>query len=252
MTKQEVHVSKTVRGLVVTASLSMSLLFATSASAHISIHPNAVPAGAFATLDVRVPGEQTGAHVTSVDVLFPHGFIGVDYENVPGWSVKVIEAKLAQPVEEDGEKIDTEVSQIVWTWTGPLGELQNGQFVDFPLSVAIPGGDAGKALEFRTVQRYSNGQVVRWIEPGLEDEHPSPRIDVTAHGGVLEDLAGDEAGPAAGAGGTTSGSVRPAAVASKTTSSSGNGLAIAALIAAVAALVAALLSLRLQLARRRT
>jgi uncharacterized protein YcnI len=253
MTKQEVHVSKTVRGLVVTASLSISLLFAASAAAHISIHPNAVPAGAFATLDVRVPGEEMGAHVTSVDVLFPHGFIGVDYENVPGWSVKVIEAKLAQPVEEDGEKIDTEVSQIVWTWTGPLGELQNGQFVDFPLSVAIPDGDAGKALEFRTVQRYSNGQVVRWIEPGLEDEHPSPRIDVTAHGGVLEDLAGDEAGPAAGAAAATSGSVQPAAaIASKTTSSSGKGLAIAALAVAVAALVAALLAVRLQLARRRT
>jgi uncharacterized protein YcnI len=233
--------------------LTMSLLFATSASAHISIHPNAVPAGAFATLDVRVPGEEMGAHVTSVDVLFPHGFIGVDYENVPGWSVKVIEAKLAQPVEEDGEKIDTEVSQIVWTWTGPLGQLQNGQFVDFPLSVAIPGGDAGKALEFRTVQRYSNGQVVRWIEPGLEDEHPSPRIDVTAHGGVLEDLAGDEAGPSAGAGTAASGSTpQPAVPAAKATASSSKGLAIAALIAAVAALVAALLALRLQLARRQT
>ena len=89
---------------------------------------------------MRVPGEQEGAYVTKVDVLFPQGFTGVDYENVPGWSTRVIEAKLATPIKEDGETIDTEVSQIVWTWTGPLGKVDNGQFINFPLSLAIPGG----------------------------------------------------------------------------------------------------------------
>ena len=107
-------------------------------------------------------------------------------------------AKLATPIEEDGETIDTEVSQIVWTWTGPLGKVDNGQFINFPLSLAIPDDAAGKALEFRTVQTYSNGQVVHWIDPSLTAEHPSPRINVTAKGGVIEDIAGDEAGPAAG------------------------------------------------------
>src|ERR1700684_1707619 len=86
-----------------------ALVAPASAQAHISLHPNTIPAGAFATLDVRVPGEQEGAHVTKVDVLFPSGFTGVDYENVAGWSVKVIESKLATPIEEDGETIDTEV-----------------------------------------------------------------------------------------------------------------------------------------------
>ena len=141
-----------------------ALLVPASAQAHISLHPNTIPAGAFATLDVRVPGEQEGAYVTKVDVLFPPGFTGVDYENVPGWSTKVIETKLATPIKEDGETIDTEVSQIVWTWTGPLGKVNNGQFINFPLSLAIPENTAGKALEFRTVQTYSNGQVVHWID----------------------------------------------------------------------------------------
>ena len=168
------------------------------AQAHISLHPNTIPAGAFATLDVRVPGEQEGAHVTKVDVLFPQGFTGVDYENVPGWSTKVIETKLATPIKEDGETIDTEVSQIVWTWTGPLGKVNNGQFINFPLSLAIPDNAAGRALEFRTVQTYSNGQVVHWIDPSLTAEHPSPRINVTAKGGVIQEVAGDEAGPEAG------------------------------------------------------
>jgi periplasmic copper chaperone A len=175
-----------------------SLLVPAAAQAHISLHPNTIPAGAFATLEVRVPGEQEGAHVTKVDVLFPAGFTDVDYESVPGWDAKVTDRKLATPIQAAGETIDTEVEQIAWTWTGPLGRVDNGQFIQFPLSVSIPAGASGKALEFRTVQSYSDGQIVHWIDPSLSAEHPSPRINVTAKGGVIEDLAGDEAGPEAG------------------------------------------------------
>jgi uncharacterized protein YcnI len=222
-----------------------------SAQAHISLHPNTIPAGAFATLDVRVPGEQEGAYVKKVDTLFPQGFTGVDYENVAGWTAKVIETKLATPIKEDGETIDTEVSQIVWTWTGPLGKVGNGQFIQFPLSLAIPEGAAGKALEFRTVQTYSNGQVVHWIEPSLTGEHPSPRINVTAKGGVIEDVAGDEAGPEAGqtAGGPSAPATTPAVV--KTTSSGASkGLGVTALILGALGLVAGLGALAVS--RRKT
>jgi uncharacterized protein YcnI len=218
-----------------------------SAQAHISLHPNTIPAGAFATLAVRVPGEQKGAYVKKVDTLFPHGFTGVDYENVPGWSAKVIEAKLAAPVKEDGETIDAEVSRIVWTWTGPLGKVNNGQFVQFPLSVAIPANAAGKALEFRTVQTYSNGQVVHWIEPSLTGEHPSPRINVTAKGGVIQDVAGAEAGPEAQtSAGHTLGTLTLRSPAHHTTGAGNDaseGLGIAALILGALGLLAGLASL---------
>jgi len=206
-----------------------ALIAPASAQAHISLHPNTIPAGAFVTLDVRVPGEQEGAYVTKVDVLFPSGFTGVDYENVPGWSTNVIESKLATPIKEGGETINTDVSQIVWTWTGPLGKVNNNQFINFPLSLAIPSNTAGQALEFKTVQTYSNGQVVHWIDPSLTGEHPSPRINVTAKGGVIEDIAGDEAGPTAG---QTGAGQSTAASTPATTSSSGasKGLGITALI----------------------
>jgi uncharacterized protein YcnI len=219
-----------------------ALLAPAGAEAHISLHPNTIPAGAFATLDVRVPGEQAGAYVKQVDVLFPHGFTGVDYENVAGWKTKVLEAKLASPIEEDGETIDTEVSQIIWTWDGPLGKVEDGQFINLPLSLAVPADASGKALEFRTVQTYSNGQVVHWIDPSLTAEHPSPRINVTAKGGVIEDLAGEEAGPAPGespsTASTTTSVARKPSVTPK--SSSDNGLAIAALVLALLALLAGL------------
>jgi uncharacterized protein YcnI len=210
---------------------SGALLIPASAQAHISLHPNTIPAGAFATLGVRVPGEQEGAYIKKVDVLFPQGFTGVDYEKVPGWSTKVLEGKLATPIKEDGETIDTEVSQIIWTWTGPLGKVENGQFINLPLSLAIPGNAAGKALEFRTVQTYSNGQVIHWIDPSLEAEHPSPRINVTAKGGQIEDLAGDEAGPTAGQTVQGQSAPVPAPVAAKSaTGRASKGLGIAALL----------------------
>ncbi len=215
------------------AALAVASLAAPAAAqAHISLHPNTIPAGAFATLDVRVPGEQEGAYVKKVDVLFPQGFTGVDYENVSGWSTKVIESKLATPIKEDGETIDTEVSQIVWTWTGPLGKVENGQFIQFPLSLAIPDDATGNALEFRTVQTYSNGQVVHWIEPSLTAEHPSPRINVTAKGGVIEDVAGDEAGPEAGQTAASSSPSAPAPAAVKSSGGGGasKGLGVTALI----------------------
>jgi uncharacterized protein YcnI len=227
-----------------------ALLVPASAQAHISLHPNTIPAGAFATLDVRVPGEVEGAYVKRIDVLFPQGFTGVDYENVAGWSVKVIEGKLAKPIQSDDGPIDTQVSQIVWTWTGPLGKVANGQFIDFPLSVAIPEDAAGKPLEFRTVQTYSNGEVVHWIEPSLSGDHPSPRINVTAKGGVVEDVAGDEAGPEAGQTAVGSATSTPAPVAAKSSGSASKGLGIVALILGALGLLAGLGALAVSARKR--
>jgi uncharacterized protein len=211
-----------------------------SAQAHISLHPNTIPAGAFATLDVRVPGEQEGAYVKKVDTLFPAGFTGVNYENVPGWSAKVIETKLATPIQKGGETINTEVSQVVWTWTGPLGKVSNGQFINFPLSLAIPDNAAGQALEFRTIQTYSNGQVVHWIDPSLTAEHPAPRINVTVKGGVIEDIAGHEAGPQAGQTAQSQSTPAPTPAVVKPSGGASKGLGIAALILGALGLIAGL------------
>ncbi|HTZ86639.1 MAG TPA: YcnI family protein [Solirubrobacteraceae bacterium] len=223
---------------------ALALLIPASAQAHVSIHPNTVPAGAFATLDVRVPGEEEGAYIKKVDMQLPQGFIGVDFENVAGWSAKVVESKLAKPIQTDDGPIDTEVSQIVWTWTGPLGKVDSGQFIDFPLSVAIPDDAAGKALEFRTVQTYSDGAVVHWIDPSLEADHPSPRINVTAKGGAIEDIAGEEAGPAAGETASEQGASQPAPSAVQSSGDSASkGLGIVALVLGALGLIAGLAAL---------
>ncbi len=232
---------KTRTTLALLATGGALLAVPSAVQAHISLHPNTIPAGAFATLDVRVPGEQEGAYVRKVDVLFPTGFTSVNYESVPGWSTHIIESKLANPIKSGGETIDTEVSQVLWTWTGPLGKVDNAQFINFPLSLAIPENAAGKALEFRTVQTYSNGHVVHWIEPSLTAEHPSPRINVTAKGGVIEDIAGHEAGPEAGQTPGSQSTPAPTSAAAKPASSEASkGLGIAALILGALGLLAGL------------
>ncbi len=225
-----------------------------AASAHVSLHPNEVPTGAFATLDLRVPNESEDANTVKIAVQVPPGFTDVSPEFLPGWTPKVRTVKLAKPVPSDDGAITEGVREIVWQGKGPDGKIPPGQFLNFPISTEIPG-KAGETITFKVVQYYDDGEVARWIGPPSSDE-PAPDIDVTAAGGPLQDVAGSEAdaprpGEAASGGeATTSGaeggeapaesSVAPGA--STETGSSGSsdkGLAIAALAVAVISLLVA-------------
>jgi uncharacterized protein YcnI len=222
-----------------------TLLSPVAAQAHISLHPNTIPAGAFVTLNVRVPGEQTGAYAYKVDMLIPPGFPEIDIQNVPGWSVKETMKKLTTPIQTDDGPVSEDVSQIVWTGDrSRLGRLENGQFIQFPLSIAMPSNVAGQSLAFKTVQYYSNGKVIHWIGSSSA-EYPAPTINVTAKGGVIEDVAGGEAGPSpseASTGQRASGSAPAAASASKSSAAS-ESLGIAALILGALGLLAGIAAL---------
>lgn len=208
---------------------AVALLAPAVAQAHVSVHPNTVPEGAFATLNVRVPGEEENAYAYRVDTLFPSGFTSVDIQNVPGWSAKVVTKKLAKPIQTDDGPVTEEVSQVIWTGDKSVdGRLDNGTFMQFPLSIAMPEHIAGKSLAFKTLEYYSNGKVVHWIG-APSAEFPAPTVNITAKGGVLQDVAGGEAGPTPGEVPGTE-----AATSSSSSSSSGGGaskgLGMAALI----------------------
>ena len=145
-----------------------------------------------------------------------------------GWNVSEVQTKLTKPIQTDDGPVNQEVSQIIWTWTGPLGPRRQRPVHRLPPVGRDSRDAAGKTLKFKAVQSYSNGQIVRWIEPSLNDPNPAPTINVTAKGGVIEDVAGAEAGPEpaqTGAGGAAANRLHA-------TSNGGtsNGLAIAALI----------------------
>jgi uncharacterized protein YcnI len=244
--------SATLAAAATTGTICLALFGSVAAQAHISLHPNTIPAGAFVTLDVRVPGEQAGAYAYKVDMLVPPGFTEIDTQNVPGWSVKEIMTKLATPIQTDEGPISEEVSQIVWTGDRTtLGRLENGQFIQFPLSIAMPSDIAGRSLAFKTIQSYSNGKVIHWIGPPSA-EYPAPTINVTAKGGVVEEVAGGEAGPVPGETPTGQSGAASAAAPAATIKSSGSaskGLGIAALILGALGLAAGLVALAM--ARRR-
>jgi periplasmic copper chaperone A len=229
---------------IAVAALAIGVLvLPAAAQAHISLHPNTIPAGAFVTLNVRVPGEQEGAYAYKVDMLIPPGFTEIDTQNVPGWSVKEIVVKPATPIQTPEGPVDEEVSQIVWTGDrSKLGRLENGSFIQFPLSIAMPSDIAGQSLAFKTIQYYSNGKVIHWIGPPSA-EYPAPTVNITAKGGVIEDVAGGEAGPtpgetptgqsAAPAPGSTSSNA-----AASTPGGASKGLAITALVLGALGLIA--------------
>ena len=210
-----------------------ALLAPAAVQAHVSLHPNEVPTGAFATLDIRVPNESEDANTVKLAVQFPPGFLDVPTEYMPGWTAKVKTSKLAKPVQTEDGEVTEQVREIIWTGHGQQGKIPPGQFLNFPISTVIPG-KAGEELTFKTLQYYDNGEVARWIGPPESDE-PAPQIAITAAGGVLQDAAGSETAPPtpAEAGAAEAGGGSEVAEPESSSSSGGGaskGLAITALI----------------------
>jgi uncharacterized protein len=149
-----------------------------AASAHVTLNPKEAAAGAYTVLDVRVPNERDNASTTKVEMQMPPGVAAVSYQAVPGWTVKVVKAKLAKPIQTDDGPITEGVSTMTWTADDQDAAIAPGQFGDFPIQMQIPG-KAGDVLTFKALQTYSNGEVVRWIGSPSADE-PAPTVTVTA------------------------------------------------------------------------
>lgn len=217
----------------VAAFAAAALALPASAEAHISLHPNYDPAKANVALGIRVPNEQDNTNTTQVDVQIPPGFLDISTGQLPGWNAKVIHRKLAQPVKTDSGTVTEEVSEIIWTAQNKQAGIPPNEFQTFPISTQIPD-QAGQTLTFKAIQTYDNGTVVRWIGPPTDD-HPAPTIYVAASGGVIQDVAGDEAGPGAA---VQSAYVAPTGVkATKSSTGASKGLATAALVIGILGLL---------------
>jgi uncharacterized protein YcnI len=154
-------------------AVALLVLLAAPASAHVSANPGTVEAGEAAAITFRVPNETSDANTTSVEIAMPEGasFEFVSVKPVAGW--------------EDTEKKSGDAVTAV-TWSG--GKIAPGEYQEF--SISFGPVEAG-SLEFKALQTYDNGEIVRWIDPTVEGEeepeHPAPTVTVTKEG------AGDEA-----------------------------------------------------------
>jgi uncharacterized protein YcnI len=166
-------------------------VMASAADAHVSISPASAPQGSTTKLSFNVPNEEEKATVTKFSVQFPTPpetpIPGVAVGQKAGWSSKPSTKHLAKPITTDDGTITDVVSQIDWVATSPAAAIKPGEFGEFTIDAdGLP--DDEDQMVFKAVQTYSNGDVVRWIDPvtpgGEEPEHPTPILELTAPEGT--------------------------------------------------------------------
>ncbi|MFI6780077.1 YcnI family protein [Micromonospora sp. NPDC050276] len=169
--------------LAFTAAATAVLGFAGPASAHVTVNPKEATQGGYARVAFRVPNESDSASTTKLEVVLPENApVGsVSTMPVPGWTVTTEKRKVDPPIEVHGSQLTEAVSKITWTASGDAG-VKPGQFQEFPVSLGpLPQVDS---MVFKSLQTYSDGTVVRWIDPpvasGEEPEHPAPVLTLAA------------------------------------------------------------------------
>jgi uncharacterized protein YcnI len=229
-------------GAVAAGALAAVLLVGAPASAHVSVDPSNAPRGGFTKLTFRVPDEKDNATTTAVEVNLPQetpiAFVSI--KPVTGWTANVTKSKLDKPIKSDDGEVTEAVTKIEWKSTTADAAIQPGQFQEFDVSAGpLPTTDQ---IQFKALQTYSDGEIVRWIEDPADSkaEHPAPTLKLAK-------------APAEGSDtqtGTTTGGDQPASdpgTADKSALSRANlglGLGIAALVLALIGLVLGVLAYR--------
>jgi uncharacterized protein YcnI len=145
--------------------------FALPASAHVTLHgTDAVQGGSDALIAVRVPNEESSATTNQVELDFPIDapMLNMLVEPTPGWTFQVTQTTLPKPITTDDGTFTQVVTKVVWSG----GSIPVGGYQDFHLDVStlpkVP------TLTVKALQTYSNGDIVRWIDPAPATGQPMP------------------------------------------------------------------------------
>lgn len=180
------------RPLTVLAALAVSgaasILLAQAAQAHVTVNSTDAVRGGYTVLTFRVPNETDGASTTKLTVALPtdHPIASISVQPHPGWSFTTRTTTLDPPVTTDDGKVTEAISRITWTADSAASAIKPGEFDEFKISAGpLPDVDS---LTFPTLQTYSDGDVVKWVErpaPGstAEPEHPAPTLELAAASG---------------------------------------------------------------------
>lgn len=150
-----------------------------AADAHVKITPNTAAPGDDIQVTFRVPNESESAGTVRVEIDLPTKtpFADASYQPVAGWTARIVRAKLAKPIVNDGVKVTEAPVTIVYVANKGVS-IKPGQFQEFPIALDLTP-DTGR-VAFPTIQTYSDGTVVKWNEPvpadGQEPDHPAPTL----------------------------------------------------------------------------
>jgi uncharacterized protein len=144
------------------------MLTAGAAFAHVEIEREGeVTAQGVVNASLSVPNESETNATTSVQLVFPESpkLKNATAENVNGFTATV------------QKNADGDVESI--TWSG--GTVSGDEDAEFPVTIGDVPADTD-TVEFKALQTYDDGTVVRWIDPtpegGEEPEHPAPILYV--------------------------------------------------------------------------
>jgi uncharacterized protein YcnI len=164
-------------GAVVTGVVA---LVAGPAFAHVEIErQGAVSSAGVVDAKLVVPNEKDDAGTVTIELVFPATpkLTEFEAEAVEGWTATVKKTS------------DGSVESV--TWTG--GPLTGEEEAELPISVGDVPEDVD-AVDFKAVQTYDDGDVVRWIDPtpegGEEPEHPAPVLLVRGEASSHDDADG--------------------------------------------------------------
>jgi uncharacterized protein YcnI len=170
--------------VLVSATTAAVVIGAGAASAHVTVAAPQAAAGDVGEITFTVPTESDTASTVGLSVKLPTAtpLASVSVKPVPGWTATTTAMHLDTPVTtDDGDKVSDVVSQITWTAAAGQG-IAPGQYQTFSVSA----GPLPKApsLSFPTIQTYSDGTQVAWIDPTVEGQpepaHPAPTLRLTA------------------------------------------------------------------------
>jgi uncharacterized protein YcnI len=151
-----------------------------SAQAHATLETRQAPADSYYKAVLKVPHGCEGSPTLVVKVSLPTGTSSVKPMPKPGWDLKIVRTRLAQPIRQShGREITERVSEVHWSG----GRLLDEHYDEFVIQVKLPD-TPGETLYFPTVQECEKG-VHRWIEipaPGKargDTKEPAPHVTLT-------------------------------------------------------------------------
>src|SRR5215510_14012209 len=164
--------------ILAAASTAAMLLSASPAFAHVELETSTAAADGDFKLVFMVPHGCAGSPTTALRVKIPEGVIRAKPMPKAGWTVRIIQEKLAEPIKYYGTTLTEDVREIDWTG----GNLPDDEYDEFIIMAKMPN-KPGDTIYFPVVQQCAKGDV-RWIEipaagQGGEDlKRPAPALEL--------------------------------------------------------------------------